>query len=103
MSRTIRFLGRMGRVVYTFGSGQPTLVATPASRKFIELQPGEKNPGRASDWRLRAMGCDTDLVGVRDAATPILVVKPKVTGLGYNHDCRHGTGEPISSARFKAR
>jgi hypothetical protein len=53
--------GPDGRVVYTFGVGQPTLVATPLRVSSIELQAGEKDPGRASDWRLGAMDRDADL------------------------------------------
>ena len=36
-----------------------------ASREFDRVASGRKNPGRASDWRLGAMGGDADLVGVR--------------------------------------
>jgi len=35
--------GPDGRVVYTFGVGQPTLVATPLRVSSIELQAGEKS------------------------------------------------------------
>jgi type IV secretion system protein VirB9 len=73
--------GPDGRVVYTFGVGQPTLVATPLRVSSIELQPGEKilgepQIGDSVRWVVTPISS-----GSGDAATPILVVKPKVTGL----------------------
>jgi type IV secretion system protein VirB9 len=73
--------GPDGRVVYTFGVGQPTLVATPLRVSSIELQAGEKilgepQIGDSVRWVVNPISS-----GSGDAATPILVVKPKVTGL----------------------
>jgi type IV secretion system protein VirB9 len=73
--------GPDGRVVYTFGVGQPTLVATPLRVSSIELQAGEKilgepQIGDAVRWIVTPI-----LSGSGDAATPILVVKPKMAGL----------------------
>ena len=73
--------GPDGRVVYTFGVGQPTLVATPLRVSSIELQAGEKilgepQIGDSVRWVVTPISS-----GSGDAATPILVVKPKVTGL----------------------
>ena len=73
--------GPDGRVVYTFGVGQPTLVATPLRVSSIELQAGEKilgepQIGDSVRWVVTPLSS-----GSGDAATPILVVKPKVTGL----------------------
>jgi type IV secretion system protein VirB9 len=73
--------GPDGRVVYTFGVGQPTLVATPLRVSSIELQAGEKilgepQIGDSVRWVVTPISS-----GSGDAAMPILVVKPKVTGL----------------------
>ena len=73
--------GPDGRVVYTFGVGQPTLVATPLRVSSIELQAGEKilgepQIGDSVRWVVTPISS-----GSGDAATPILVVKPKMTGL----------------------
>jgi type IV secretion system protein TrbG len=73
--------GPDGRVVYTFGVGQPTLVATPLRVSSIELQPGEKilgepQIGDSVRWVVTPISS-----GSGDATTPILVVKPKMTGL----------------------
>ena len=73
--------GPDGRVVYTFGVGQPTLVATPLCVSSIELQAGEKilgepQIGDSVRWVVSPISS-----GSGDAATPILVVKPKMTGL----------------------
>jgi hypothetical protein len=40
--------------------------------------------------------------GSGDAATPILVVKPKMTGPRYDHDCCHGQENVLPPAGFKA-
>jgi type IV secretion system protein VirB9 len=73
--------GPDGRVVYTFGVGQPTLVATPLRVSSIELQAGEKilgepQIGDSVRWVVTPISS-----GSGDSATPILVVKPKMTGL----------------------
>lgn len=73
--------GPDGRVVYTFGVGQPTLVATPLRVSSIELQAGEKilgepQIGDSVRWVVTPISS-----GTGDTATPILVVKPKMTGL----------------------
>lgn len=73
--------GPDGRVVYTFGVGQPTLVATPLRVSSIELQPGEKILGEPQIGDSVRWVVTPILSGSGDAATPILVVKPKMTGL----------------------
>ena len=73
--------GPDGRVVYTFGVGQPTLVATPLRVSSIELQAGEKILGEPQIGDSVRWVVTPILSGSGDAATPILVVKPKMTGL----------------------
>jgi len=73
--------GPDGRVVYTFGVGQPTLVATPLRVSSIELQAGEKILGEPQIGDSVRWIVTPILSGSGDAATPILVVKPKMAGL----------------------
>ena len=73
--------GPDGRVVYTFGIGQPTLVATPLRVSSIELQAGEKILGEPQIGDSVRWIVTPILSGSGDAATPILVVKPKMAGL----------------------
>jgi type IV secretion system protein TrbG len=73
--------GPDGRVLYTFGVGEPTLVSTPLQVSSIELQPGEKilgepQIGDSARWLVTPI-----MSGTGDAAIPLLVVKPKAAGL----------------------
>ncbi len=73
--------GPDGRVLYTFGVGQATLVATPLQVSSIELQPGEKILGEPQIGDSVRWIVSPIVSGVGDAAIPILVVKPKAAGL----------------------
>jgi len=73
--------GPDGRVLYTFGVGEPTLVASPLQVSSIELQPGEKILGEPQIGDSVRWIVTPIISGTGDSAVPILVVKPKEAGL----------------------
>ena len=73
-----------GRILYTYGVGLPTAVCAPFRVCTIELQPGEKLTGepRIGDdvrWLV-----EPGTSGTGDAATPLLLIKPRQDGLDTN-------------------
>jgi len=74
-------IGNDGRVVYTYGAGLPIVVCAPLHVCMVELEPGEKiigepHIGDSVRWEIAptASGSGPD-------ATPILVIKPRISGL----------------------
>ena len=74
-------IGNDGRVVYTYGAGLPIVVCAPLHVCMVELEPGEKiigepHIGDSVRWEIAptASGSGQD-------ATPILVIKPRISGL----------------------
>jgi type IV secretion system protein VirB9 len=70
-----------GRVVYTYGVGLPTVVCAPLRVCSLELQAGEKIAGEPQigdtvRWEVTPATAGTD-----DNMVPILVIKPKMSGL----------------------
>jgi type IV secretion system protein TrbG len=73
-----------GRILYTYGVGLPTAVCAPFRVCTIELQPGEKLTGepRIGDdvrWLV-----EPGTSGTGDAATSLLLIKPRQDGLDTN-------------------
>lgn len=76
--------GQDGRIVYTFGAGQPQLVCSPLRVCIIELQPGEVVQGRPHvgdelRWMIQPLE-----YGGESGATPLIVVRPASKGLDTN-------------------
>ena len=74
-------IGNDGRVVYTYGAGLPIVVCAPLHVCMVELEPGEKiigepHIGDSVRWEIAptASGSGPD-------ATPILIIKPRISGL----------------------
>jgi type IV secretion system protein TrbG len=74
-------VGNDGRVVYTYGAGLPILVCAPLHVCMLELERGEKligepHIGDSIRWEISptVSGSGTD-------ATPILIIKPRISGL----------------------
>ena len=77
----VPIVDKEGRAVYTFGTGLPTLVCAPLRVCTLELQLGEKilgepQLGDSSRWIITPLSSGTDV-----ASTPLLVIKPKASGL----------------------
>lgn len=76
--------GEDGRVVYTYGTGLPTVICAPLRLCVIELEPGEKligepHIGDSVRWLIEPA---TSGAGASESA--LLVVKPKGAGLDTN-------------------
>ena len=74
-------IGNDGRVVYTYAAGLPIVVCAPLHVCMVELEPGEKiigepHIGDSVRWEIAptASGSGPD-------ATPILIIKPRISGL----------------------
>src|SRR5260370_17250990 len=74
-------IGNDGRVVYTYGAGLPIVVCAPLHVCMVELEPGAKiiaEPHICNSvrWEIAptASGSGPD-------ATPILIIKPRISGL----------------------
>jgi P-type conjugative transfer protein TrbG len=74
-------IGNDGRVLYTYGAGLPIVVCAPLHVCMVELEPGEKiigepHIGDSVRWEIAptASGSGPD-------ATPILIIKPRISGL----------------------
>jgi type IV secretion system protein TrbG len=76
--------GSDGRVVYTYGTGLPTVICAPLRLCVIELEPGEKlvgepHIGDSVRWLIEPASSGAGMV-----ESALLVVKPKVAGLDTN-------------------
>jgi P-type conjugative transfer protein TrbG len=76
--------GKDGRVLYTYGSGLPTVVCAPLRVCVVELEAGERvvgepHIGDAVRWIIAPAGA-----GQADSVTPMIVLKPKQAGLDTN-------------------
>jgi type IV secretion system protein VirB9 len=76
--------GKDGRVLYTYGSGLPTVVCAPLRVCVVELEAGERvvgepHIGDAVRWIIAPAGS-----GQGEAVTPMIVIKPKQAGLDTN-------------------
>ena len=76
--------GKDGRVLYTYGSGLPTVVCAPLRVCAVELEAGERvvgepHIGDAVRWIIAPAGA-----GQADSVTPMIVLKPKQAGLDTN-------------------
>jgi P-type conjugative transfer protein TrbG len=76
--------GKDGRVLYTYGSGLPTVVCAPLRVCVVELEAGERvvgepHIGDAVRWIIAPAGA-----GQSDSVTPMIVLKPKQAGLDTN-------------------
>ena len=79
--RNVPTVDKEGRAVYAFGTGLPTLVCAPLRVCTLELQMGEKilgepQLGDSSRWIITPVNSGSDAT-----ATPLLVIKPKSSGL----------------------
>ena len=76
--------GTDGRVIYNFGVGLPTVVCAPLRVCIIELQPGEKLEGEPQIGDSVRWNLSPAIYGNGDQTTPVIVVKPQVSGLDTN-------------------
>ena len=73
-----------GRILYTYGVGLPTAVCAPFRVCTIELQPGEKMTGEPKIGDDVRWLVEPGTSGTGDAATPLLLIKPRQDGLDTN-------------------
>ena len=73
--------GKDGRVVYTYGSGLPTVVCAPLRVCVIELQPGERITGEPHIGDAVRWSISPATAGRTEASTSFIVIKPKQPGL----------------------
>jgi type IV secretion system protein VirB9 len=76
--------GKDGRVLYTYGSGLPTVVCAPLRVCVVELEAGERligepHVGDSVRWIIAPAGA-----GQANSVTPMIVLKPKQAGLDTN-------------------
>ncbi len=76
--------GADGRVVYSYGSGLPTIVCAPLRICMVELQAGERLVGEPHIGDSVRWNISPALFGKGDASTTIIVIKPQETGLDTN-------------------
>jgi len=76
--------GPDGRVLYSYGSGLPTVVCAPLRVCIIELQPGEKILGEPHIGDSVRWFITPAVYGSDDRATSIIVLKPQTAGLDTN-------------------
>lgn len=76
--------GKDGRVLYTYGAGLPTLVCAPLRVCVLELEAGEKLVGEPQIGDSVRWIISPAISGSGDAATSMIVVKPKQAGLDTN-------------------
>ena len=80
-SRNAPTIGNDGRVLYTYGAGLPIVVCAPLHVCMVELEPGEKiigepHIGDSVRWEISPTSS-----GSGPDSTPILVIKPRISGL----------------------
>jgi type IV secretion system protein VirB9 len=76
--------GPDGRVLYSFGSGLPTIVCAPLRVCMIELQPGEKILGEPHIGDSVRWAISPAMFGTGEQSTPVIVLKPQTPGLDTN-------------------
>jgi type IV secretion system protein VirB9 len=76
--------GPDGRVVYSFGTGLPTVVCAPLRVCIIELQAGEKITGEPQIGDSVRWSIAPAMYGAAEEATPVIVLKPHMPGLDTN-------------------
>lgn len=76
--------GSDGRVVYSYGSGLPTVVCAPLRICMVELQAGERLIGEPHIGDSVRWNISPALFGKGDNSTTIIVIKPQETGLDTN-------------------
>lgn len=76
--------GSDGRVVYSYGSGLPTVVCAPLRVCMVELQPGERLVGEPHIGDSVRWNISPALFGKGDTSTTVIVIKPQETGLDTN-------------------
>jgi type IV secretion system protein TrbG len=76
--------GADGRVVYSYGSGLPTVVCAPLRICMVELQAGERLVGEPHIGDSVRWNISPALFGKGDSSTTVIVIKPQETGLDTN-------------------
>jgi|SRR5579884_947708 len=76
--------GADGRVVYSYGSGLPTVVCAPLRICMVELQAGERLIGEPHIGDSVRWNISPALFGKGDVSTTVIVIKPQETGLDTN-------------------
>jgi type IV secretion system protein VirB9 len=76
--------GADGRVLYSYGSGLPTVVCAPLRICIIELQAGEKILGEPHIGDSVRWMISPAIYGAGDQATSIVILKPQGPGLDIN-------------------
>jgi type IV secretion system protein VirB9 len=76
--------GPDGRVVYTYGSGLPTVVCAPLRVCIVELQAGEQLVGEPQIGDSVRWNIAPALYGKGDEQTTLIVIKPQDSGLDTN-------------------
>jgi type IV secretion system protein VirB9 len=76
--------GPDGRVVYTYGSGLPTVVCAPLRVCIVELQAGEQLLGEPQIGDSVRWNIAPALYGKADEQTTLIVIKPQDSGLDTN-------------------
>jgi P-type conjugative transfer protein TrbG len=74
-------VGNDGRVVYTYGSGLPIIVCAPLHVCMLELEAGEKLVGEPHIGDSIRWEISPTISGSGPDATPILIIKPRISGL----------------------
>ena len=73
--------GADGRVLYTYGSGMPTVVCAPMRVCVVELETGERLSGEPHVGDSVRWVISPAMAGSGRQETPMLVIKPKQAGL----------------------
>lgn len=76
--------GADGRVVYSYGSGLPTVVCAPLRICMVELQAGERLIGEPHIGDSVRWNISPALFGKGEASTTVIVIKPQETALDTN-------------------
>lgn len=76
--------GTDGRVVYSYGSGLPTVVCAPLRICIVELQSGEHLIGEPHIGDSVRWNISPALFGKGESSTTVIVIKPQETGLDTN-------------------
>jgi type IV secretory pathway VirB9-like protein len=77
-------VGRDGRVLYSYGSGLPTVVCAPLRVCMIELQSGEKLVGEPQIGDSVRWNLSPALYGSGASSTSVIVIKPQGPGFDTN-------------------
>lgn len=77
-------VGNDGRVLYSYGTGLPTVVCAPLRVCMIELQAGEKLVGEPQIGDSVRWNLSPAMYGAGNGATTVIVLKPQAPGLDTN-------------------